>query len=344
MRILYVFCLPSAMLKKILFVVILFIGLVIVCRLIAPHWYNFLAVNKPLVDADILLVEGWVSDSTLRNAAQLFNEGKYDRILVASILFSNEFNMHSTGALIYNIDEMKDLPSHSDTVFIEANSSLAGGAYAKMRVLADEDTLGEVTTSDQIRKFSFPLNHKLKPVQQIKIMFTNDYHDWDKHQDRNLIVQSLHLDHTFIPTRTPSVYYDLGKIDGSNLEKTSKSRAGSSAEYLIEQGVPPQSIQIIEAPRVKYNKTYTTAKAAGEWLESHETSKLKINLISENVHSRRSWMLFKKEMPKQIELGIIASSRFDDEAHKWWKNPGRKAYVLNQSIKFWYAIFSYYFI
>lgn len=332
------------MLKKVLFAGILLIGLVILARLLAPTWYHFLAVNQPLDDADILLVEGWVSESTLQNAAKNFKEGSYEQVVVASILFSNEFNLHSTGALVYDFGRMKGIGSSWDSLSIRANSSLVGGEHAKVMVLADEDTLGEVLTAEQLKKYSFPLKNKPEPVEQIKLVFTNDYYDQENHKDRNISIHSLYVDSTFIPTRTPFVYYDLGKIDGSNIEKVYKSRAGSSAEYLVEQGVPPQVIQIIDAPRVEYNKTYTTAKAVGKWLEEHTEKQHRVNLISENVHSRRSWMLFKKEMPQHVELGIIASSRFENDEKNWWKNRGRKAYVLNQTMKFWYAVLTYYLI
>ncbi|MBD2437605.1 YdcF family protein [Nostoc sp. FACHB-110] len=43
--------------------------------------YPFLAVNAPLKSADVLVVEGWISDYSLKKAAEEFKHGAYSQIL-----------------------------------------------------------------------------------------------------------------------------------------------------------------------------------------------------------------------------------------------------------------------
>jgi hypothetical protein len=328
------------MVKRVFFISIFLLTLIFLGRLLAPSWYRFLAVDQPVQDAQVLLVEGWVSESTLKNAAQTFLDGNYSKVIVASILFPNEYGLNSTGTLVFNIHQK----AKYDSLFIKAHSEKVGGAYAHMMVMVNDDTVGETSTTEQVQKYAFPIHDHLDSIQQIKITFTNDFFDFAQHADRNLTLDSLFLDNHFIPNRTEDVYFDRGKNDGISTEKAYKSRAGSSADYLIELGVPSEAIYIIDAPRVEYNKTYTTAKAVAAWMEENDFQERRMNLISENVHSRRSWMLFKKAMPDNTKIGIISSSRFKNDDTNWWKNRGRRAYVISQTIKFWYAVLSYLFI
>ncbi|MBU7585113.1 MAG: YdcF family protein [Nostoc sp. TH1S01] len=49
--------------------------------LIISKLHPFLAVNEPLKSADVLVVEGWISDDALEKAADEFKQGSYSKIL-----------------------------------------------------------------------------------------------------------------------------------------------------------------------------------------------------------------------------------------------------------------------
>ncbi|NJK96302.1 MAG: DUF218 domain-containing protein [Bacteroidales bacterium] len=61
---------------------IVFIVLTVILAVSFLNLYSFLAPNKPESDASFLVVDAWVSDSSLTQAVELFKEGKYERILV----------------------------------------------------------------------------------------------------------------------------------------------------------------------------------------------------------------------------------------------------------------------
>ncbi|WPP50126.1 carbohydrate-binding domain-containing protein [Catalinimonas niigatensis] len=332
------------MLKKILFSSIFLVGAVILGRLLAPSWYHFLAVNQPLANAEVLLVEGWVTDRTLKLAAQEFKEKNYKKMVIASIHLPDVYRAHSRGGLVFEIDKALDSIPHFDTLQVYAYGSQANGQYAQMRVIAGNDTLGEVTTDDQLKAYAFLLKKGVSPLQQITLEFTNDASAYENDEDRDLYIQSIQLDQTFIPSRSPFAYYDFGKIDGSKTERVFDSRAGSSAEVLIAEGIPAHLIHTIDAPRVSINKTYTTAEAVAKWLKEEDDNLRKINLITESTHARRSWMLYKKAIPKPVEVGVIASIRNPNIADNWWKSNGNRRYVVSQTVKFWYAVATYLFV
>lgn len=332
------------MLKKILFAAFVLVGFVLIARLLAPSWYQFLAVNQPLEDAEILVVEGWVSDRTLKLAAKEFKEKDYTKMVIASIHLPDVYRVHSKGGLVFEIDKTSDSSAHFNTLHVHAYGSQMMGEYARMRVIANADTLGEITTNDQLKPYTFSLENVSTPLKQVVLEFTNDGSDDENDEDRDLYIHSLQLDQTVIPPRSPHVYYDLGKIDGIRTERIHDSRAGSSAEILIEEGIPAHLIHTIDAPRVDINKTYTTAESVSKWLKQQDYNIHTINLITESTHARRSWMLYKKAIPADVKIGIIASVRNPDVVNHWWKSKGNRRYVISQTLKFWYAVATYPFV
>lgn len=332
------------MLKKIIFGCIFLFGAVVMGRLLAPSWYHFLAVNRPLENADVLLVEGWVTDRTLKLAAQEFKEKNYKKMVVASIHLPDVYRAHSTGGLVFEIDKTFDSIPHFDTLRVYAYGSQINGEYAQMRVIAGTDILGEVTTNEQLKAYRFLLKKDRSPLRQVTLEFMNDSSANENDEDRDLYIQSIQLDQTFIPSRSPFTYYDFGKIDSTRTERVFDSRAGSSAEFLIAEGVPSHLIHTIDAPRVSINKTFTTAEAVSKWLIEEGDHIRKVNLITESAHARRSWMLYKKAIPEPIEVGIIASIRSPHIAENWWKSNAYRRYVVSQTVKFWYAVATYFFV
>jgi hypothetical protein len=57
-----------------------------------------LCLNKPVKDADLLIVEGWLEDEELKKASELFTSDKYKYIVTTGVLDSQFFKM---GAAIY---------------------------------------------------------------------------------------------------------------------------------------------------------------------------------------------------------------------------------------------------
>ncbi|NEQ53558.1 MAG: hypothetical protein F6K11_26050 [Leptolyngbya sp. SIO3F4] len=81
--------------------------------------------------------------------------------------------------------------------------------------------------------------------------------------------------------------------------------------------------------------------AFGNWLNTYpDLKELKgINVISAGIHARRSWVLFKQHIQKDIPVGIISlKSRFTPD-EKWWKSSADIKNVLIESIKYVYTLF-----
>jgi len=310
----------------------------------APWWYDFLAPQAAIEQAQILLVEGWVSDRTLRQAAAEFASGEYESIVIGSIHLPDEFMLHSPGYLVFALDSSRQLPPLLDKLQVMACSSPAGGSYAMMHIYVNGQKVGQQMTGAELRSHIFPVKLATDTIRSIAVHYQDDHYDWARKEDRNLYVHSIILDDVQISSRAPSVYYDRGRLDGEKIEEVYVSRAGSSAEFLVEQGVAAGRIQTIDAPREQINKTYTTALAVSEWLKKTEKTRLRINLITESSHARRSWMLYRKAFTDETQLGIISSDPLDYGRSDWWEHPAGRNFVLGQTLKFAYAVVSYPFI
>ena len=126
-----------------------------------------------------------------------------------------------------------------------------------------------------------------------------------------------------------------------------KSFAELSRASLIRMGIPTDQIIAIPAAGVPRDRSYTSAVALKNWLSSQKTSSQKTssqnrvyrsaNLFSESVHARRSWMLFKRALGSQLELGIISVPSTDYDADRWWTQSEGFKRVLFEAIGWVYV-------
>jgi len=311
--------------------------LIVVFPTIAPWWYHHLAAHEPLNDANILLVEGWISEKSLTQAVNEFYNNDYQYLAVASILLPETYMIHSPGALVFPVE-----PSiQADTVEIKAYSTPAGGAYARMHVYVNQQEVSSRMThaAPDTHRFVLPTS----TIHEVAVAYQDDHYDWEAGEDRNLYVTFVRLGRQVLHPRTDSAYFDRGKMDGNKLQTIHRSEAGVTTELLKKMGVPEAKIILIEAPEGRINKTHTTARTVNQWLTQHQ-SVTSLNLFTESTHARRSGLLYRKALPESIRVGVIASEPEGYDAHNWWKNPAGRSYVISQTMKYGYALLTYFFI
>lgn len=124
-----------------------------------------------------------------------------------------------------------------------------------------------------------------------------------------------------------------------------KNFAALSRASLIKMGIPESQVIAIPTPGVPRDRSYTSAVAVANWLQLHEPSYpvRSANLLSEGVHARRSWTLFKKAFKKpigtQLELGIISVPSEEYDEDRWWTQSEGFKRVLFESIGWFYVTF-----
>jgi hypothetical protein len=75
---------------------------------------------------------------------------------------------------------------------------------------------------------------------------------------------------------------------------------------LIANGLDSSRIIAVPCKNVLKNRTLTSALACKEWLKTTNFNIKGINIVSQGVYSRRTWMTYNKILVKTYNIGIIS--------------------------------------
>jgi uncharacterized SAM-binding protein YcdF (DUF218 family) len=115
--------------------------------------------------------------------------------------------------------------------------------------------------------------------------------------------------------------------------------ASVGAGRLRAAGVPAHLVQMVPSRINHRDRTYSSALALRVWCDENKVPLTSINVLTEDVHARRTRLLFQKALGKDVRVGIIAVPNPDyDERHWWHYSEGVRA-VLGECIAYVYAGF-----
>ncbi|MBW4641257.1 MAG: YdcF family protein [Gloeocapsa sp. UFS-A4-WI-NPMV-4B04] len=118
-----------------------------------------------------------------------------------------------------------------------------------------------------------------------------------------------------------------------------KTFADLSAATLKALGLKTEKLIAVPTPDVIKDRTYASAIAFRQWLLNSDLKIKSINLYTFDVHSRRSWLLFKQVLAPKIKVGVIATKTLDYEPNKWWTSSEGVRSVISETIAYIYARF-----
>ena len=67
------------------------------------------------------------------------------------------------------------------------------------------------------------------------------------------------------------------------------------------------------------DRTYGSAIALQNWFREQNLAVRSLNVVTEDVHARRSRLLFQEALGKDIKVGIIALPNPDYDWRHWWR-------------------------
>ncbi|MEB3279056.1 MAG: YdcF family protein [Lyngbya sp.] len=117
-----------------------------------------------------------------------------------------------------------------------------------------------------------------------------------------------------------------------------KDFANLTAATFIKLGLDETQVIAVPGPDVIRNRTETTAIALRDWLKTSDLNIKSINLCSLGPHARRSWMVFKKYLHPDIQVGIISIPSKEYHAEKWWLSSQGFRTVISEFIGYLYAL------
>ena len=145
--------------------------------------------------------------------------------------------------------------------------------------------------------------------------------------------------HEFLTGNYDFVCTTGGPITGSGATNIYNTAASVGGERLIGAGVPAEKVHIVPADSVGRDRTYTSALALREWFRLQTNTVTAFNLLTEDVHARRSRLLFQKAFGTAMPVGIIAVPDPDYEPAHWWRYSEGVREILGETIAYAYARF-----
>lgn len=280
--------------------------LLIIIIIFSAEW--FLSKNEP-VNANLLVVEGWLPNSAIQMTKEEFNNHQYDYLVTTGLILdeSDFFMMAYNGYLIVYPRSLSDLNNGRNSHLIEivAHSKNGGKYRSHFNFYVNDSLVIDFKVDKKLGKYKVNWSGYLHNIDSLMIEFDNDLADnWG---DCNLYIKEIIIDDSIHISYQFNSVYDMGLLDS---KKRMKNDFGSYAEIgrnnLIASGIDSSDVIAVPGRRGKINRTFASSLAFKEWLDKSGIDVKGINIVSQGAHSRRTWITYKKVMGKTYDVGIIA--------------------------------------
>lgn len=136
------------------------------------------------------------------------------------------------------------------------------------------------------------------------------------------------------------VYATGGPVEGMGpTSSIYDTEAHRTAGLLRQAGIPAEAIHSVPAVYVGRDRTYTSAIVLRNWFRDHNLQVDSFNVLTEDAHARRTWLLFQEAMGPHTRVGIISTGNPDYDARRWWHYSAGVREVMDEGIAYLYAKF-----
>lgn len=116
-----------------------------------------------------------------------------------------------------------------------------------------------------------------------------------------------------------------------------QTEASVGADLLRKDGIANDSLQIVPSRVMNRDRTYGSAIALRNWLHEHNFPLQSINVLTEDVHARRTRLLFQKALGDNVKIGIISVPSPDYDSKHWWRYSEGVKDVVVETVGYVYA-------
>src|SRR5262249_43186915 len=113
--------------------------------------------------------------------------------------------------------------------------------------------------------------------------------------------------------------------------------ASLGAGRLKAEGLSPDLIQMVPSRVSDRDRTYSAARALRDWFGQHRVAAHSINVLTEDVHARRSRLLFQEAFGPGVKVGIIAVPNPDYDGKRWWRYSEGVRDVVSEIVAYLYV-------
>ena len=145
-------------------------------------------------------------------------------------------------------------------------------------------------------------------------------------------VKEFHTDHY------QRVFTTGGPVSGTGgYVNDFMTSASVGADLLKRWGVPEERLHMVPCRVMDRDRTYASAVALRNWFREHNVVVSGINVVTEDLHARRTRLLFQKAFGKDVQVGIIAVANVDYPANRWWHYSQGLKDVVSEFAAYLYA-------
>jgi uncharacterized SAM-binding protein YcdF (DUF218 family) len=139
------------------------------------------------------------------------------------------------------------------------------------------------------------------------------------------------------------VFTTGGPVEGTGgYSNDYNTSAGVAADRLRKNGLANGSVQMVPSRVMDRDRTYGSAIALRNWLRVHDMAVRSINVVTEDLHARRTRLLFQKALGDKVAVGVIAIPNSDYDAKRWWHYSAGLKDVLSEAATYVYARLLFY--
>jgi hypothetical protein len=270
---------------------------------------DFLSKTKK-VNANLLLVEGWVQPYALEMASSEYSMNGYDLIITTGLDIPEYYSVYSNGYLIFypNIKVSGFDRDDNHSIEVKAYSESGGKHSAHFNFFVNDILLSDFNVGKIKRAFKTWWHGKLTQIDSLIIQFDNDG------LDKNLFIKEIVIDNNITIKYQNNSVFDILALDNKNrINNHFTSSAEKARNELLAIGVDSSSVIAIPENKSSYNRTLSSALAFRDWLKVSNLKVKGINIVSVGTHARRTWMTYTKVLGKAYDIGIISLP--DDNNH-----------------------------
>lgn len=275
-----------------------------------PVYHN--PVNSPNI-----LLEGWIVKRLINEAPEYLTAKDVESIVIIRmknsekrISFqdndqkqilnnnSNKFTLASNGILAFAIPG--EGFNECTTLSLKIRGSRDSSYSAHCAVFFNNSLLHHGFAKEKFTEYNFTINAgNMDSINYLIICFDNDA--CTSGGDRNLYVASVCIDKKAIGEVAEDMFI-LNEAHKGTLELLHEQKL--QLLLLSDIGCDTTKIKIVTINNVSLNKSIAYARGAQSYFIRSNIASL--NLITEEMHSRRSYLNFRASLNEGIELGCIA--------------------------------------
>jgi uncharacterized SAM-binding protein YcdF (DUF218 family) len=123
-----------------------------------------------------------------------------------------------------------------------------------------------------------------------------------------------------------------------------QTEASVGTELLTKNGLPIESVEMVPSRVMNRDRTYGSAVALRKWFREHNIPVRGINVVTEDVHARRTCLLFQKALGHNVAVGVIAVPNPDYDANHWWRYSEAVKDVVAENLAYIYVRLLFFYL